>query len=438
MDLTALLLLAGMVVLTAFSAFFSGSETALFALEHAERSALRRQQPRVAAVVDRLCADPRGLLTTLLLGNVIVNTLYFSMGAVLALRLSGEVAAPGGHHTVEGAIGLMQVLWLVALGEVLPKTTAASLRMKCAPLVAPPLATLVRASAPLRDRLIAWVIDPVARLAGAPAEQNSAHASGLTRADLVEAIAVGEERGAITLDEEQLLRRLVVHRRLRVRDVMTPRTEVAWVSLDGTAEDVRRAASRGRVRRLVVCGDDLDDIRGVLDVRACLIAGGSVKDQCAPATFIPELASLAQLEASLQRAATDLAIAVDEFGGTAGVVAVEDSLEQLVGDIVSSGEALPTAPARSSDGALVFDGRTTVAECVQELEAELPRMHASTVAGLAAEVLGRMPREGDHFTLGEFEWRVLSLRQGRAGAIAVRRTAETGGSADGREEEESP
>lgn len=409
-DVATIAMLSAMVILTGFSACFSGSETALFGLDHAQRAALRRTSPARAAAVDSLLVNPRALLSTVLLGNVVVNTMYFAIGGALAVHASAAWQA--------AVLGVAQVVWLVTLGEVLPKTTAMILRERLAPAIAPPLRVLVSVTSPVRRVIDGLVVEPVGRMVGQPAEGGGA----LTRMDLVDAIAAGEESGGLSVDEELLLRRLMVHRQLRVKDVMTPRTELTWVSADASRDHVAAAARRGRVRRLVVCqAGDLDDVVGLLDVRVCLAGTGAIGEAIAPASFVPDVATLGQLDEWFAQSKTDLAVVVDEFGGTAGVVAVEDSLEQLVGDVVSRGEAVPSAPSRATDGTMVLDGRTSAADCAEALELTLPAMHASTVAGVAAEALGRMPRAGDSFRLAGHDWRILSVQHGRAAAIAVRR-----------------
>ncbi|MDA0802566.1 MAG: hemolysin family protein [Planctomycetota bacterium] len=412
---------AAMLALTVLSAFFSASETALFGLDHAQRAALRRSSPAKALVVDALCSDPRSLLATVLLANVLVNTMYFAIGGALAVRMPSA-------WTV-AALGAAQVMWLVTLGEVLPKSTAMILREVVAPRVASPLRSLVVLTAPVRRLLSFVVIEPIDRLVGRPALGTGP----LTRADLVEAIAAGEEVGALSTDEELLLRRLMVHRTLRVRDVMTPRTELAWVPSSPTAELVIAAARAWRVRRLVVCREgDLDQVEGLLDVRQFLVAvsrGGGEDLGARPAAFVPELATLGQLDSFFRARKADIAIVVDEFGGTAGIVAVEDSLEQLVGDIASRGESTPAVPTRAADGTVTLDGRTSIADCTEAIECALPAMHASTVAGMVSEMLGRVPRPGDTFVAAGREWHVLAVQQGRASVVSAQ-SAATGDIAD--------
>ncbi len=403
-------MVCAMVLLTGLSACFSGSETALFGLDHSQRAALRRASPSRAAAVDALLAHPRALLSTVLLGNVVVNTMYFAIGGALAVHAESTWHA--------AALGVAQVVWLVTFGEVLPKTTAMIVRERLAPALAPSLKWLVSVTAPVRRVIDGLVVEPIGRMVGQPAGGGGA----LTRTDLVDAIAAGEESGGLSVDEELLLRRLMVHRQLRVRDVMTPRTELAWVSSDASREQVAAAARRGRVRRLVVCrAGDLDEVVGLLDVRAFVGGAGTVAGSTASASFVPEVATLGQLDEWFAQSRTDLVVVVDEFGGTAGVVAVEDSLEQLVGDVVSRGESVPAPPSRAADGTMMLDGRTSAADCAEALELSLPAMHASTVAGVAAEALGRMPRAGDVFRLAGHDWRILAVQQGRAAAISVRR-----------------
>ncbi|MDA1008725.1 MAG: hemolysin family protein [Planctomycetota bacterium] len=399
--------------LTVASAFFSAGETALFALTHSQRASMRRSGKLSALAVEALLADSQALLVTVLLGNVTVNALYFAIGGAMAVQIESRVG--------QIVVGGIQVFWIILFGEVVPKVIASIARVTVAGALSPLLWVIHGGMGPLRVVIMKFVMRPISRLVGV--QHGTAK---LTTADLSQMIAAGEESGALSRDEELFLRRLMVHRRLRVRDVMTPRTEIASVREGASRAEVVASARRGRVRRLVVTGEDLDDARGILDVKGFL-ANPESRDHAVASSspcvekpvYVPEVASLEQLGELFRSGARDLAIVVDEFGGTAGIVAVEDSLEQLLGDITARGEEVHATPVRSIDGTTIFDGRTSLADFAHETESTIPEVHASTVGGLVTEVLGRLPHAGDTVRFAGWRWRVLSASSGRATAVEV-------------------
>ena len=324
-------MLAALPVLLGLSGFFSGSETALFALTESERITLRRGGGMAGRAVEVLLANQRMLLITVLMGNMTVNTLYFVVTSVLLMKSDATVLGE-----VLLAVGFL--LLVILLGEVTPKLIANTHRTGFAGFVAPPMLALHRAITPVRTVVDRLVIGPLSRLASP-----SARPPRLDEKELSALLEVSGSGGVIDAEEQRILREVIRLRRLKVRDVMTPRVRIAAVELDASYEQVRDLAERTRLTKFPVYKENLDHIVGLLPVRSFLLAGESATaggdatgGALTPVHYVPETARLDQLLDRFRETHTQLAIVVDEYGGTAGLVAVEDVVEELVGDIVGA------------------------------------------------------------------------------------------------------
>jgi putative hemolysin len=226
------------------------------------------------------------------------------------------------------------LLLLILLGEVTPKLVANTRRTGFAGVTAPLLLTFHQAIAPLRIVLDRLVVGPLSRLtspAGRPPELNEHELSAL--------LDVSSTGGVIDDQEQQILQDVISLSQLKVRDVMTPRVRVAAVPIEATWEQVRDLAEKTRLTKFPVYEENIDHIIGLLPVRRFLLEPphrAAIKRLLTPAHYVPESARLDQLLDRFRETNTQLAVVVDEYGGTAGVVAAEDVVEELVGDIASN------------------------------------------------------------------------------------------------------
>ena len=404
-------LLTLLPVLLVASAFFSGSETALFGLMAHERAGLAQQSPRGARAVEALLRQPRMLLITILLGNMVANMLFFVMASVLVLG-----ASTGTERAIYSVATLLAV---ILLGEIAPKLIAASRRARWCALFAAPLLILHRLIAPVRLAVNALVVEPASRLVGASASEP------LSVEELGELLEISAREGAIDPVEAELLDDVVELGALRVRDVMTPRVRVRWIDADAGREELVRAARQWGVLRLPVAQGSLDHgVLGVVDVPGALgrLSVGpdlSARDLMDPPIFVPDQARLDQLLEQLRGRRRLVAIAVDEFGSVAGLVTFHDIAERM-GRSLATDDADANAGAEADDLRIERLGparwRVHGRLCVRDLaEAVGPtgRASAGSVAGVIQLHLGRLARPGDRVRVGGLMFEVESVR-GRA------------------------
>jgi putative hemolysin len=386
-----LLLIVGLLVL---SGLFSSSETALFSLEP---DAPTRRVPRVA----RLLADPRALLVTILLGNLVVNLLIFSLAPV-ALREVG-IERPW----VAGFTALVAVL---LAGEILPKALALRMAPVIAPAVALPMAFLVRALGPVR-KLIGVVLDFVLRLSG----EDRRSELGVSPDALAELFERSRERGVLRHGEADLLAEIIELGDMRVREVMTPRVDVLVLERDAAPDKVAATlddARRRRITWLPVVAGGADNVVGAVEVRDILARPDRpVESLVTPVEFFPEVGNVLALLQVMREDGVSEAVVVDEWGGTAGVVTLEDVFEILVGDLLVEGEEKEALVVPIGERIYRVSGALSLRDWNEWLGFEIVPNAFETVGGYVTAMLGRIPRRGDRVPLrGGLECEVDEVR----------------------------
>jgi putative hemolysin len=400
-----MVLLATLPLLLLLSACFSASETALFGMNESEREQIRRGGTIPARAVELLLTDRRMLLITILLCNMTVNVLYFVVSSVLMMRNPWGVAG-------EVVLGMATLIALVLLGEVLPKMIASARRVTVSKLIGPPLLGLHRAIGPLRGMISSLIVKPLSALT-APRDAPPR----LSVEELQTLLTISNSQGVIDADEQRILRDVLGMRRLKVRDVMIPRVRMFAVPINATVDNVRQVARAARLTKLPVYDGDLDHILGLLPVKAFLLDAtapiGASRTSILPAQFVPVMASLDQLMEHFRRTSTQLAIVVDEFGGTAGVVAVEDVVETLVGDIAAVHERLAQPPRMVGPNRWQVDGDISVHDWAEAFGQRLVSPRVATVGGLIVDRLGRAAEVGDVVQLGNVRLEVEEVARAR-------------------------
>jgi len=413
LDFTDYVLLAMLLPLLVASGFFSASETVFFGLRTDDRAAIRRRGGIVAAATEALLRDPRRLLVTILLGNMTINTLYMTVTSVLLLRHEGVPLAAA-------IFGLGTLLAVIVLGEVAPKLAGQTHRVGAAAVIGPPLTVLHRILLPIGRIVTAVVIEPLQRLIGRAPE------TVLDSDELEALIDLSARQGVIDRGEETLLREVVSFRTLRVRDIMTPRVSMLSAATDAPPAEVRALIAESGLRRLPIRAENLDAIVGILPCRSFLLDGPAGDSDpegmvalCRSPSFVPELASVEQLLARFRAEGSTLAIVVDEFGGTAGLVTIEDVAEELVGEIGTVDEAEFVEPVRLADARWRVGGLMPLHEWKAVFGPSIDDRRVSTVGGLFLARLGRLARPGDEIRLANVRVVAERVESGRVESAIV-------------------
>ncbi|MAE62220.1 MAG: hypothetical protein CMJ49_12800 [Planctomycetaceae bacterium] len=408
-----------MPLLLIASGFFSGSETALFNMSAQQRRQLLRDRTVLARSVAQLLRHPRMLLITLMFGNMTINVLYFVVSSVLLLKLNKASTNPA----VLFVGTMIPLLLIVAFGEVLPKMVANAVIISWVRVIALPMLIIHRTIAPFRLVVGHGVITPLGRLF-----QPTGDRGELAADELETLLRLSQQRGVIAQDEMRVVRQVMRLSEMTVSDVMIPRVEIDAIPISAVAADVRDSIQQTHRLRLPVYENDLDHITGVIHTKEFLLAHAA-NDQLditrlvRQVRFVPELIRVDRLLEDFRRTNTHIAIVVDEYGGTAGLVTLKDVAERVVGDLDMDqglGEgATPTVESVES-GVWRADGRLSVHDWADVFGSAHIPARVSTVGGLVTALIGRVPTSGDTVALGNLHIEVEHASGGRVESVLLR------------------
>jgi CBS domain containing-hemolysin-like protein len=419
-------LLAGaavIVVLLGVSAFFSGSEIAIFSLERHQLSVLLETDdvdPR-ARVLQRLRDDPHRLLVTILVGNNIVNIAMASIASVLlAATLSPGLAV------VATTLGMSAVI--LVFGEITPKSYGVANAERLALRVAGPIRTVERLLFPL-----VFCFDVISRglnrITGGGSDIERPY---VTREEIEALLKTGERVGAIDEAEHEMVEGVFELSSTTAREVMVPRVNLIAVDVETPLDEVIEVCATNRLTRVPVYQGTLDHVVGIADIRdaeRALHEGKTLDDVLLPSLQVPEGREIDDLLAEMQAERVTMVIVRDEFGETEGILTVEDILEEIVGEIFEVGEERFIRP--TTDG-LVVKGEVTVGEVNDVLGVDLTTEgEFETVAGLINAELGRIGDVGDRVVVDDVALDVERVDGHRIRRVRIRPIVEETPGVDG-------
>ena len=401
--------LFAILILTGISGFISASETALFSLTRQQLNRIRHAKLRGSALVISLRERPSELLSTVLLCNIFVNILLYSILGVTAGRLADDSALGA---VVVGVVGFFLVLFGA---EIIPKLIAFTHCETLAPVVAPPLRGLEIVTSPLRWSLSALFVTPLTRIL------NPQDASNVGADELQRLLDIGQREGLIDHRENLLLHQMLDLSALRASSVMTPRVDVIAMDVNESTDTLRQLIKQHRLLRIPIYDGQIDNILGIVSAKQCLLnKSAHVRDMIRPVQYVPEQATCESVLRHFRRTNTQLALVVDEYGGLAGLVAMEDVVEAIVGDLRAPEERADLPALRQTDDTTYMaDASIDVHDFRRAfgLVAEETRIH--TLGGLIGQELDRVPWTGDEVQIDGVRLTVVHMRNRRILRVRV-------------------
>ena len=383
-----------LVILVAFSAFFSASETAFSSLNQIRLKSRADDGDRTAARVLAMSEQYDKLLSTILIGNNIVNIAAASIGTILFTRMLGAE---------RGATVSTIVLTIIVLifGEVTPKSLAKEMPEKVATAVSPFLVVLMALMTPLT-----WLFTQWKKLLGHFV--HSGEADTITEGELMTMVSEAENDGELTDRESELIRSAIEFDDVEVEEILTPRVDVVAVEDDIPLEELAQTFAESGYSRLPVYHGTIDNIIGVVHEKDFYIArlkkATKIDDLVVPTLYTTGSTQISQLLRTLREQHHHLAVVVDEYGGTEGIITLEDILEELVGEIWDEHDEVTEDFRKQSDGSWLVSGSASVDDLYEELDLpEEEDIDSNTVNGLVQEKTCHLPKVGDRFTLGEYD-----------------------------------
>jgi CBS domain containing-hemolysin-like protein len=371
------------------SGYFSGSETAFVSLSRAKIQALLDSRGKKRDPLKIWLDNPSALLTSILIGNNLVNVTASALATDIASKIFQSQA-------IAAAVGVMTLVILV-FGEITPKVMARRYAEQFVSSVAYTLGLFYYVTWPI-TRFFTWTTSSLIKITGGDPSQDF---STVEVEELELLVSLSAREGGIDKHPASIINRVFNLSRLTVKDIMIPRTEMIALEQSEDVNHIIRIANSSGHSRLPVYRENLDQMVGVFHVKDLLLVSHEewrdfkVADHFHPPYYVPESAPLGRTLREFQKRKIHLAVVVDEFGGTEGVVTLEDILEELVGEIQDEFDRDVVMMRKLPSGALEVSGRAPVEDLRKifpQLESEFP---SKTVGGLIMEITGRVPSPGE-------------------------------------------
>ncbi|NMC88070.1 MAG: HlyC/CorC family transporter [Methanomicrobiales archaeon] len=399
------------------SGFFSSSEVALISITRAKVHALLSQGRKGAEALDILKRSTDTVLITILIGNNIANIAAASLATAIAIGIYGDVG-------IGIATGVTVILMLI-FGEIGPKMYASRHIEELALRVSRPILYFSKAIYP-----VLWISDHI--------KQQFAFRPGVaeqvvTEEEIKEWIDVGEEEGTIEEQEREMLYSVLRFGDTTVREVMTPRVDVIMIGDTSTLENALSIFNETGFSRIPVYHEQIDNVIGLLNVKDIFAAAFrqqmdvTIKELMYEPCFVPESKKIDELLKELQVKKQHMAVVLDEYGSFAGIVTVEDMLEELVGEIMDEFDEEEPEVQQIEEGVYLVDARAWVGHLNKNLNLDLPLTDSyETLGGLVIDRLGYIPRRGEVAKIEEsnIELIVMQMRGRRIVKVKMITTGE--------------
>ncbi|MBR6917615.1 MAG: HlyC/CorC family transporter [Clostridia bacterium] len=403
-----------MVLCILLSAFFSSAETAYSSVNKIKlKSIVDNGSRRAEGVLDIIERYDR-FLTTVLIGNNLVNILLATIAAVFFVnKVSGEYGT-----TLSTVVVTVVVL---IFGEITPKTLAKAAPEKYAMAIYPVVKGLVILFAPLGFIFSLWtkLISKISRVKEDPT---------ITDDELITIVNEAYNEGGLDENESELIRNAIVFDDRQAEDILTPRVDIVAVSCDASHKEISEIFSETGYSRLPVYDGSLDNIIGVIhqkDFYEEILEGRKdLKYIMQKPIFVAPTMKISKLLKELQSEQTHVAVVVDEYGGTAGIVTMEDILEELVGEIWDEHDEVVEDVAELSDGEYLVQGTLTLEEFFERFEISDDESEADTLSGWVMEKLGKIPEAGESFEYGGYAFTIHEIVSRRITEVKIRRLEE--------------
>lgn len=380
-----------LLVMLIMSAFFSGAETAFTAVNKLRVRNLSEKKVNSAAVLERLLEKPGRVITTLLIGSNIVNIATSTLATALVISYFGP------HYDIAlitTVVTVIMTILIVVFGEIIPKNIAITHAEKFSLSIAPFLRLVMKVMGPISTFLSGLSRVFIRTIGGNVPEKGSV----LTTEELQMMLKVSEEEGIIEEEEKEMIQGIFDLSKIIVREIMTPRTDMACIELNSTVDDVIDIASESGHSRIPVFEDSIDNVKGVIYIKDLLKVTPEdkkkgIKKFIKEAHYVPETKKVDELLSRMRINKNHIAVVVDEYGGTAGVVSIEDILEQIVGEIQDEfDEEDPIKMKKLGENLYSLSAKTSIWEVNELLEINIPESEDyDSLGGFICDIVGEIP-----------------------------------------------
>lgn len=384
MDPSVAIRIVILIILLCLSAFFSSAETALTTVNRIKMRALSEEGNRKADRVLKITDDSGKMLSAILIGNNIVNISASSIATTLALDLFGNAGAGI-------ATGVLTVLILI-FGEISPKTMATIRAEKISLRYSTPIWILMKILTPVIF-IINALANAVLRLLGVKASEKH---RVLTESELRTIVDVGHETGVIETEEKEMINNVFDFGDAKAKEIMVPRIDMTFAQVDNTYEELLDIFRRDHFTRLPVYEDSTDDVIGILNIKDLLLCDRehfSLRSLMREPYFTYEHKNTTELLMEMRNSAINIAIVLDEYGSTAGLITVEDLIEEIVGEIRDEYDYDEEDPIQKiSENEYLVEGSMNLEDFSDQLHLKLESDDYDSVGGYMIGLLDHLPK----------------------------------------------
>lgn len=399
-----------MVICLIFSAYFSATETAFSCSNKTRLRALAEKGNKRAEVALDLAEKYDRLISTILIGNNIVNILLASLGTIVFTRNFGDDLGA----TLSTVVITVAVL---IFGEITPKSLANDFPEKFAMFSAPLIRSFIWILMPLNIVFSGWK-----KLIGLVVRVKEDEDDNMAQEELLLMVEEAEQEGDIDTDEGDLLRNAIEFSDLKAEDILTHRVDLEALPIDAAKKEIAQKFTETRFSRIPIYEDNIDNIVGVIHQKDFYVGSGvttePIKDIISPVLFVHQSEMADDLLKKLQKEKSHIAVVVDEYGGTLGIVTMEDILEQLVGDIWDEHDEVVEELKELDENNFIIDCNMNLDDFCEEFEIKTESDSVS-VGGWVAEQIGNIPDVNDEFTFENLVITVTEVDSHRAASIKV-------------------
>ncbi len=399
------------IILIILSAFFSSLETALFHL---------KSHQKINKVVEKLLKNPKKLLASLLTGNTIVNISIGSLAAYYTLENFGKNSVYS-NQTLLLIEVIVVTLVLLIFGEIIPKTYAIVKSDKLANFLAKILDVVIKAIYPITfiflkiTEFIIWIL-PIKKEETFDSEE-----------ELKMLAEIGEEEGALKQTESDMIQSVFEFKNKLIKEILTPRVDVIALSSIDTLDMVMDLIMEKKYSKIPVYKDTIDNIKGIIyakDIIPYLMGSRpeiEILKLAREPYFVPETKPIDELLQEFKIKKTNIAIVVDEWGGTSGIITLEDVVEEVMGELSDPFDEEEYEIIKNKDGTIIVDGSIKIYDLLENFEIDFPDdREYDTLAGFILDVVGDIPEKGHVVKFHNFQFKVVNVESHRIDKIEIK------------------
>ena len=401
-----------LVLLVFMSAFFSSSETALINMSKIRLKHLVKEKVKNADKLEKLYEDSNKLIGAILIGNNIVNVATSSIATIITTSRFSNAG-------LGISVGLTTLVILI-FGEITPKNLALKNSESISLFVAPIILFLVRIFTP-----ILFILNSISNLLSSLlGQRNDDKKPTITQDELKTIVDVSNQEGVLETDETEMIQNIFEFKDLTVDDIMIQRRDIVAISANMSYDEIIDVFKNRQLSRLPIYEDTIDDIIGVLYAKDLFFTEQSKEDFDIKAVmrepvFVNEFVKISDFFKKMQQVKTHIAIVLDEYGGVAGIVTMEDLVESIVGDIYDEYDQQDEEVRKLKENIYVINGNSKLTEIQDLLQVELVSKDYESLGGYLMDKMGKIPTQGDIYEDENFKFIISSMDKNRINKVKV-------------------